>query len=221
MCPPETPRLPGASSPFPTGSHCSHTWYPVAETPGPSASPQAMPALRGGSPSIPSWRPDGRTRRQAHPLLLGLNGPFHPAPSPNFLCSTQCSPPVGNSSSSSSGTAGREGAQPDQRCPPHPGSKVTLNTHAVPPTPISRAGIPPICHVRRGAHSYPDRSKTPHRDLIKAETCQAGGKTDPLRIKSSAMRNAAWGRRRGPGGSYSHGKHRALFSVIQDETTGI
>ncbi|XP_026716343.1 uncharacterized protein LOC113486522 isoform X2 [Athene cunicularia] len=143
-----------------------------------------------------------------------------PAPGLSFLCSTQCSPWLGTAASSSS-TAGKEGAQPDRHCPPHPGSKVTLNTHPVPSTPVSRSLISPICHARTGAHSSPDRSDTPDRDPAKDETCQAGGKMDPLRIKSSSMRNTAWGRRRGPGGSYSHGKHRALFSVIQDETTGI
>lgn len=81
-CPPESPQLQGASSPIPSGVFTA-------------AAPLAVPAW-GDSPSTQSWRPDGRIRRGAHLLGLGVNLPLHPASSPCFLCST-VQPPVGNS----------------------------------------------------------------------------------------------------------------------------
>lgn len=121
------------------GFHCSCTWHPAAATPGPPAS---HPAPRAGD-------------------LMGEPGEEHissargePAPpAPAFPAPPNAVPELGTALSSSS-MVGREGAQPDRHCPPHPGSKVTLNTHPVPCTPISRAGIPPL-GVLEGAHTAP------------------------------------------------------------------
>lgn len=101
------------------GSHSSHTWYPAP-------TPQA-----GDSLSTQSWRPDGRTRRGAHLLWLGVNQPFHPAPSPSFLWSMQ---------------------PPGWEQPPPPLS--TEQSHPVPLTPISSAGVPHLPY-QKGSTQFP------------------------------------------------------------------